>query len=296
MIQKRSRIKINTNLAKIRQAGKNPQEVQKELLEFFEKRGFEYEEHVGYLYQEEITREKAQQIADELKECGVAQFIHDFYVYDVNGKILVLEDRNKEGMQRREPYKKNRVLNYEDLKEFFISRLEIRYCKESEIPIVTEDYNNYRVWLIFAKLEVQGWICVQVAHSKNNIKEEIKFALEHLSKKWDRNACELKNSQFYKCVCPVPQKGENYRDLLYRKIGNEGVEFRICVLNVDKYLGLKKVEKNTNDAERIIEICKNQYAEAKIAYQTLAVYWRNVSSAIDGQTISYAVDHRSEFE
>lgn len=37
MIQKRSRIKINTNLAKIRQAGKNPQEVQKELLEFFEK-------------------------------------------------------------------------------------------------------------------------------------------------------------------------------------------------------------------------------------------------------------------
>ena len=43
MIQKRSRIKINTDLAKIRQAGKNPQEVQKELLEFFEKRGFEYE-------------------------------------------------------------------------------------------------------------------------------------------------------------------------------------------------------------------------------------------------------------
>ena len=31
MIQKRSRIKINTDLAKIRQAGKNPQEVQKEL-------------------------------------------------------------------------------------------------------------------------------------------------------------------------------------------------------------------------------------------------------------------------
>lgn len=69
MIQKRSRIKINTDLAKIRQAGKNPQEVQKELLEFFTKRGFEYEVHVGYLYQEEITREKAQQIADELKEC-----------------------------------------------------------------------------------------------------------------------------------------------------------------------------------------------------------------------------------
>ena len=96
MIQKRSRIKINTDLAKIRQAGKNPQEVQKELLEFFEKRGFEYEVHVGYLHQEEITREKAQQIADELKECGLAKFVHDFYVYDVDGKIVVLGDENKE--------------------------------------------------------------------------------------------------------------------------------------------------------------------------------------------------------
>lgn len=200
-------------------------------------------------------------------------------------------------MQKREPYEKNRVLNYKDLKKFFISQLELNYCKEPKAPVLTEDYNNYRVWLLFAKLEKDKWTCVQVAHSKNNIKEEIKFVLEHLSKKWDRNDCELKDSQFYKCVCPVPEQGEDYRDLLYRKIGNESDEFRICILDVDKYLGLTKVEKNNkNDAERIIEICKNQYAEAKIAYQTLAVYWRKVSSAIDGQTISYAVEHRSEFE
>ena len=105
------------------------------------------------------------------------------------------------------------------------------------------------------------------------------------------------DSQFYKCVCPVKKQGEDYRNLLYRKIGYEGNEFKICVLDVDKYLGLKNVKKhNDNDVERIVEICKNQYAEAKIAYQTLAVYWRKVSSAIDGQTISYAVEHRSEFE
>lgn len=200
-------------------------------------------------------------------------------------------------MQKREPYEKNRVLNYKDLKKFFISQLEINYCKESKAPVVTEDYNNYRVWLLFVKLEKDKWTCVQVAQSKNNIKEEIEFVLEHLSKKWDKNDCELNDSQFYESVCPIPGKGEDYRDLLYRKIGNESDEFRICILDVDKYLGLKKVEKNNkNDAERIIEICKNQYAEAKIAYKTLAVYWRKVSSAIDGQTISYAVEHRSEFE
>lgn len=71
------------------------------------------------------------------------------------------------------------------------------------------------------------------------------------------------DSQFYKRICPIPKRGENYRDILYRKIGYEGSEFGICVLNVDKYLGLKKVEKNNkNDAERNIEICKNQYSEA----------------------------------
>ena len=80
-------------------------------------------------------------------------------------------------MQKREPYEKNRVLNYKDLKKFFISQLELNYCKEPKAHVLTEDYNNYRVWLLFAKLEKDKWTCVQVAHSKNNIKEEIKFLL-----------------------------------------------------------------------------------------------------------------------
>lgn len=203
-------------------------------------------------------------------------------------------------MQRRKPYEKNRVLNYEDLKEFFISQLELNYCKEQNalVPTVTETYNNYRVWLLFSKQRGQDWTCVQVAQSKSNVKEEIDFALEYLLKEeWNQNDCKLNDSQFYKCVCPDPEQKKDYRKFLYSKIGSESNEFKICILDVDKYLGLEKVKKNNNsDAERIIEICKNQYAEAKIAYQTLAVYWRAVSSAIDGQTISYAIEHRSEFE
>jgi hypothetical protein len=205
-------------------------------------------------------------------------------------------------MEIRDPYKGNCIRSYNELNNYFVPELELRYSKnpkskDSKIPEVTEEYNSYRVWLLFAKFE--DWVCVQVAHSKTDVKEEIEFVLKCLPQKWNRNDCELKlkDSQFYKCVCPVPDKGEDYRDLLYRKIGNESTEFIICVLDVDKYLGLEKnAEPNKNDAERIIEICKNQYAEAKIAYQTLAVYWRKVSSAIDGQTISYAVEHESEFK
>ena len=197
--------------------------------------------------------------------------------------------------EKREPYKNNCVLTYQDLKKFFIPELELEYCKGKDIPKVDDKYNEYRVWLLFAKFE--NWVCMQVAHSKNDAKKEIEFVLEYLPQKWDSNNSELKDSQFFKNVCPKPKPGENYRKLLYTKIGSESEEFKICILDVNKYLGLENNEgPNDNDAKRIIEICKNQYAEAKIAYQTLAVYWRKVSSAIDGQTISYAVDHRSEFE
>lgn len=50
MSQKRSRIKINVDLAKIRREEKDPREVQKRLLDFFQKKGFSYEIHMGYIY------------------------------------------------------------------------------------------------------------------------------------------------------------------------------------------------------------------------------------------------------
>ena len=50
MSQKRSRVKMNVDIAKMRKAGKDPREVQKRLLDFFRKRGFSYEVHIGYLY------------------------------------------------------------------------------------------------------------------------------------------------------------------------------------------------------------------------------------------------------
>ena len=85
-------------------------------------------------------------------------------------------------IKRREPYDKNHVMYYKDLEEFFIPELEIRYCKGAEIPTVSSIYNDYRVWLLFAEFEGKGWTCLQVAHSKKNVKKEIEFVLEHLSK------------------------------------------------------------------------------------------------------------------
>ena len=66
-------------------------------------------------------------------------------------------------MQRREPYKDNRIMSYKELKDFFIPELELKYSKGSETPKVTEEYNNYRVWLLFAKFE--DWVCGSVSQT-----------------------------------------------------------------------------------------------------------------------------------
>ena len=42
-------------------------------------------------------------------------------------------------------------MSYEELNDFFIPELELKYSKGSETPKVTEKYNSYRVWLLFAK-------------------------------------------------------------------------------------------------------------------------------------------------
>ena len=43
--------------------------------------------------------------------------------------------------------------------------------------------------------------------------------------------------------------------------------------------------------KELLIFAKISNAEAKIAYETLALFWRKVSSGIDGQTISYIVEH-----
>lgn len=206
-------------------------------------------------------------------------------------------------MNLRKPYAKCKAKGYEDLKEFFFEEKEITFSKvdapeEIKNEVTSEKTDVSRVWLLFASHDKCVWECLQVAQSKKDIKREIIDDIDFLFSEFNPKSKNISysNSCFYERVCPGTAK-EKYRKLLYSKIGSEYQYFKICFLNVDKYLGIKSdCNVNTTDEQRIIQICKNQYAEAKIAYQTLAVYWRSYPSGIDGQTISYIVEHASEFE
>ena len=208
-------------------------------------------------------------------------------------------------MELRDIYKELKDKNfkfktYNDLKKYFLS--EVDFSKEDDPTKIKTQINSgkdnlSRVWLLFASNDKYNWDCLQVAHSKNRVRDEVKSAIEYLLSEYDKDSNEVAytNSAFYKNVCP-DAKGEEYRKCLYGKIGYEYKYFRLCFLNVNKYLGIDKNQDFNTDTERIAFICKNQYAEAKIAYQTLAVYWRLYSSGIDGQTITYIVENPKEFE
>ncbi len=198
----------------------------------------------------------------------------------------------------REPYRNRRVKEYNDLKDVFQG--EIKFSLKNEKESIKDKFENIqepnsRVWLLFASKDKKIWRCLQVAHKKNDIRGEIEDVIEFLFSSPIKNFKDITytNSAFYEKVCPKVSYGE-YRQYLYSKISKEYDYFQICLLDVDQYLKLNSGN-NKIDTERIIEICKNQYAEAKIAFETLAVYWRHVSSGIDGQTISYIANHISEF-
>ena len=180
---------------------------------------------------------------------------------------------------------------YEELKSFFVKDSEKAFSKSDRPNINIDDIKApSRVWALFARAgEDSEWTCLQVAQSKNAL-DEVKTAIEYMS---DTNSVtipeERTNSAFYEEVCPKA-RGEEYRKILYKMIWENYSEFKFCFLDVDKYLGATQTDKD-KDAGKIIEICKHHYAEAKLAYETLAVFWRKMNNGIDGLTIAYYVDN-----
>ena len=167
----------------------------------------------------------------------------------------------------REPYKNCTKKHYHDFNngEFSFNypfnnknekvtcRDVVDYCEQEADKI------KPRVWLLFAQKD-ENFECLQVAHSKNDVKTEVSEAISYIFDHSVFNG-DCSNSQFYENVCPKPNDKTKYRSYLYRKIGDEYSDFIICFLNVNKYLGIYDDNSNKNDAERIVDICKNQYAE-----------------------------------
>ena len=192
--------------------------------------------------------------------------------------------------KRKLTYKDYKKKEYKDLKDFFCGELTFSIIK-GQVKEESRKGVQSRVWLLFASNDSKSWECLQVGQSKNNVDAEVETILEYLV--IEKNVEPKKNSAFYQNVCPEGSK-EEYRENLYSMIGHQFSNYRICFLDVDAYLKIDQL-KAQNDADNIIEISKNQYAEAKVAFETMAVYWRAYAPGIDGQTIAYITDNKDQF-
>ncbi|MCI7061061.1 MAG: hypothetical protein MR965_02530 [Lachnospiraceae bacterium] len=205
-------------------------------------------------------------------------------------------------LKLRETYKGLKAKNYDKLKKENIFCMELNFNKDTDKEKFLNSIpkNSSRVWLLFGKRkDDSSWLCLQVGQSKNKVKKEIENLVTLIldtrenapgifddEEKDSDSSGSFSDSAFYKNVCPkVPRK--KYITLLYKMIGKEFYHFKVCFLDVDTYLDINTDGNVGKDTKKIIDICKNQYAEAKIAYETLAIYWRLFPSGIDGQTISY---------
>ena len=70
MSEYRHRIKLVTDLEKIRKNEMKPYEVQKAIQDFFMDKGFTYQRHLGFIYERELTAEELDQIDAELDNKG----------------------------------------------------------------------------------------------------------------------------------------------------------------------------------------------------------------------------------
>lgn len=93
------------------------------------------------------------------------------------------------------------------------------------------------------------------------------------------------NTQFYENTYEVPKgKARDRRKYRYKKIHNDYEKLAFYSINIDAYLGLEERD-DCKIIKEIIAISKMNYAEAKFAFETQAIYWNALRCGIDMKAI-----------
>lgn len=134
--------------------------------------------------------------------------------------------------------------------------------------------NQYNTWALFAKeTKYQNWICLQVG-SSNNIKNEIKYAINSFEPYSDENT-KLWYSHFHK---------DNSLFKAYYKMDIASQRYRSMFehFNLFCFYAIKKAE-NLNEALRKFDI--NSVTEVQFALESSALYWNPNNSKKETQIL-----------
>lgn len=138
------------------------------------------------------------------------------------------------------------------------------------------------------KNDEESWVCLQVGATIGSIIEEIESDIV-LMKEENEDDAEKEfisvNTQFYENTYEVPKgKARDRRKYRYKKIHNDYEKLAFYSINIDAYLGLEERD-DCKIIKEIIAISKMNYAEAKFAFETQAIYWNALRCGIDMKAI-----------
>ncbi len=160
---------------------------------------------------------------------------------------------------------------------------------ESELVKAEKKHLNRHLWTLLGKNnEDKDWVCLQTAATEGNIIEEIREDIEFMyGEKTEEEAEQAKpkvsvNTQFYFNTYEIPEGERRYkRKYSYQKMRKDYDILAFYSIDIDKYLGLDRSSGGSEIIDEIVQVAKMNYAEARFAYETQAVYWNAYRSGVD---------------
>jgi hypothetical protein len=81
MNEERSRARLTIDLAKLKKSGMDPKKTQEAIYDFFIKKGFTYDRHLGFIYDRELSHSEWLEIGVQLQKNG---WFQNFYSFDTD--------------------------------------------------------------------------------------------------------------------------------------------------------------------------------------------------------------------
>lgn len=202
---------------------------------------------------------------------------------------------------KRELYKEvNAKLKPEDLKKYFIDIVEI-YQKDTAIMNVKKiDAGTGKcVWLLYSEDEILQVGEVESHRLKQELIADIEdmYADNEFSIKLIEDEASLValDTAFYLNTYYVRDDkniSKNRNKYMYKKIREENSRLSIGIIDIDAYLGIKKL--GTALEKQMIEMTKSYYAESKIAYYSQAKYWNVFYSGVGYKALELFRNQKEE--
>lgn len=193
--------------------------------------------------------------------------------------------------ERRKKYDKiGKTFKDSDFEKTYFS-LIVKFDSKQEIDTFKENSllkSDDHLWALFGKNDEESWVCLQVGATIGSIIEEIESDIV-LMKEENEDDAEKEfisvNTQFYENTYEVPKgKARDRRKYRYKKIHNDYEKLAFYSINIDAYLGLEERD-DCKIIKEMIAISKMNYAEAKFAFETQAIYWNALRCGIDMKAI-----------